>query len=180
MKRNLFAAVAALCLSVAAIAQTGPSGPPILPPVNPPAPMAGVLSEPQLDAALKALDPNCKVKPTDDGKGKIYNLTVARDGWKYDLQIESLQNEIWLNAQLSGVVGSPESQSPGVMSELLKANFKIGPAHFAFAPTIDKKGYRLNLCRLLDRRMTAENFNGSMNDFLKVVRELHPTWSQVR
>jgi hypothetical protein len=186
MTRNLFvrsfaSMVAALCLSGAALAQTGPSGPtvPPTPPTNPTVQPAGVLTEQQLEAALKALDPNYKTRPSDDGKGKVYTLTVTRDGWKYDLQIESFQNEIWVNAVLSSVISAPQNVSPGVMAELLKLNFQHGPAHFAFNTMKDNSGVKLFLCRMLDRRMTAENFNGYVEGFLKVVKDTYPTWSQV-
>ena len=112
--------------------------------------------------------------------GQAYNLSIVRDGWKYDLQIESFKNEIWLNALLGNLITNPQDVPPAVMADLLKANFKVGPTHFVLVPLTDNTGYRLNLCRLLDRRMTIESFNGYVSDFLKVVREQHPVWSQVR
>ena len=189
MMRKLFAIacsamLAAICLIGAAKAQTGPAGPagpgsPATPAIQPALP-DGVLTEQSLEAALKALDPNYKVRPTSDGLGKVFNLKGVRDGWTYLLQIESFKNEIWLNAELSGVLSAPQNVSSSVMAELFKTNFKIGPTHFAFNQMSDNSGAKLFLCRFLDRRMTIENFNGHVIGFLKTVQETYPTWSQVR
>jgi hypothetical protein len=185
MKRNLFTIalstiVSIFCLGGFAHGQTGPgggqgSGSPA-PSVTP----TGALSEADLEAAIKALDPSYKVRPTADNQGKVYNLKINRDGWTYAIQIESFASQIWINAELSGVITSPQNIPAGPMAELLKQNFNIGPAHFALVPMADKSGFKLFLCRMFGRYLTTESFNGNLNDFLKTVKDTYPVWSEVK
>jgi hypothetical protein len=167
------ATLATLCLCELAHAQTGPNG-------GSPTTPAGALSEQNLEAVIKALDPNFKVKPTSDCKGKIYELVVTREGWSYVLKVESFGNCVWLNLELSPVISSPQNIPAQVLAELLKLNFKHGPSHFTFTPMTDNSGVKLFLCHMLDRRMTSEEFNGYVTAVLNDVKATHPTWSQVR
>jgi hypothetical protein len=184
MKRKMFAIalstmLAALCLNGLAHAQTGPSGGQPgsgAPTVTP----SGALSEQDLEAVIKSLDPSYKVRPSTDGQGKIYNFKITRDGWSYTMQIESFANEVWLNAELSGVISAPQSLPAGALAELLKSNFKVGPTHFAFCPMTDNSGFKLFLSRMLARQMSVDTFNAQLNDLLKVIRDTYPTWSQVK
>ena len=178
MKRYLIvpalALVAVACLSVAAYAQTGPTGPG----TDPKPTTTTGMSEQSLEAAIRALDPNFKVSPTTDGKGKIYILKVARDGWTYDLKIESFQDVIWLNANLSGDLPSLQNLPAATLAELIKHQLQIGPMHFTFVKT--SNGYKLNLCYMLNRQITVDGFNSCMNAFLKTIKDTYPTWSQIR
>jgi hypothetical protein len=178
MKRTLTVAALALvaiaCLSVAAYAQTGPTGP-----TTDPKPTTTTgLSEQDLEAAIKALDPNFKVYPTNDGKGKIYTLKIVRDGWTYDLKIESFEQVIWLNANLSGEIASLQNLPATALADLIKHQLQIGPMHFAFVKT--QNGHRLNLCYQMGRQMSVDVFNNAMNTFLKSIKDTYPTWSQIR
>ena len=102
--------LAAFCLSNSAHAQSGPvnGGPVPAPPIYQAQPNAG-LSEQALEAAIKALDPNCKVQLTDDQKGKVYSFVINRDGWAYNLRVTSFNNLMWLEASLSGPMSSPQN-----------------------------------------------------------------------
>jgi hypothetical protein len=187
MNRHLFATalVAVFCLAGLASAQSGPAGGPVGgPPVNPtiPAvqPAVGALSDQSIEVALRALDANLRVRPSNDGKGKVYDLKVVRDGWSYDVVVETFAGNIWLGARLSPVISSPQNVPANILAELLKLNFKIGPTHFAFVGTNDNAGVMLLLYRSIDRTMSAEIFNAYISDFLKTIKESYPTWSQVR
>jgi hypothetical protein len=182
MKRHLFstALVAVFCMNGLALAQSGPAGTGV--PAGTPAITTAQdnLSEQALEAALRALDPNLQITPTKDGKGKLYDFKVSRDGWNYDLRVESYANGLWLNAKLSSLISAPQNLPPAVLAELLKLNFQVGPSHFAFMGQNDNSAFRLVLCRLLDRKMSGETFNAYINDFLKTVKDSYSVWSQVR
>ena len=156
----VFALFVAFGLSATAKAQTGPVGgtpaTPTIPGAAPVAPAAG-LSEESLEDAIKALDPNYKVTPRSDGKGKIYTLKVTRDGWNYVLRVEPGPHNIWISAELSGTV-AVQNIPASAMLAMLKANFSIGPTHFAFLPLGDN-GVMVTLTRDLTRQiLTAEVF----------------------
>jgi hypothetical protein len=183
MNRHLFAAalVAVFCLAGLANAQTGPAGGPAVAPGVPAAqPAAGALPDQSVEAALRAFDPNLRVGPSNDGKGKVYAFKVVRDGWSYDLVVETYAGNIWLGARLSPVISAPQNIPGNVQAELLKLNFKIGPAHFALNTMNDNSGFILGLYRNLDRTMSIDNFNAYVNDFLKTIKDSYPIWSQVR
>jgi hypothetical protein len=173
---------AAASLCVAAHAQTGPSGPPTVAPTPPtptnPAPPSGILSEQGLEAVIKALDSSYKVYPINNGKDKMYYLKVTRDGWSYNLRIESCGDCLWLNADLGGVIAAPQNLPAAALAELLKLQMNIGPMHFVFNKS--GNGFILCLCHRIDRHTTAEGVGAALNAFLKTVRESYPTWSQVR
>jgi hypothetical protein len=177
MKRNLYvpvltAVVAAFCLALAAHAQSGPgTEPPKTQPTN-------GLSEEALEAAIKALDPNYKVVPSQDGKGRIYTFKVMRDGWTFDMVIESYQNNIWINAKLSGVISNPQNIPAAALAELLKLQHRIGPMHFTLTKV--ENGYILNLSWNIGRGITPETFTTVIDYFLKTVKDNYPTWSQVK
>jgi hypothetical protein len=182
MKRNLFAIalstiLGVLCLNGLAHGQTGPSGPGGPSGDQPKATTNGI-SEQDLEAALKSFDPNLKVETGEQGS-KTYHVKVARDGWTYSLRIESMSGCIWINAELSGVIGAPQAVPAAAMAELLKFNFKYGPAHFAFQPAANN-GVILNLCQCVARQMTTESLKTFIDSYLKVVKDTYPTWSQVK
>ena len=171
----------AVCLGGVAHGQTGPSGPGGSTPTVTPTVTAGPISEQALEAALKALDPNLKVEPTSNGQGKIYRLKIVRDGWNFNVMIASYSNCMWVNAEgLSPVIASPQSLPSSALVELLKANFKVGPWHFSFAPMSDNSGVTLFLTRLIGRPNSAEEMNATLNDLIKTVRDTHPIWSQIK
>lgn len=177
MKRSwylpfLTAVAASFCLALAAHGQSGPGTEP--PKTQP----AGVMSEAELEAAIKALDPSYRAVNTQDGKGKIYYFKITRDGWSYDMMVESFQGSIWINAKLSGVINAPENLKAASLAELIKLQGTIRPKHFYLAKA--EGGYVLYLGWNISRQISAEVFTNALNNFLGTVKETYPIWSQVR
>jgi hypothetical protein len=180
--RSIVSLVVALVLVAVlgslALAQTGPQGQPVPPSVTPP--VTAGMSEQDLETAIRALDPNFKVRPTDDKQGKIYELTVTRDGWTYVLRVTSFPNQIWLESSLGKPMSNWKSIPATVLANLLETNYKIGPTHFALNTKKDGTVATLFVCRMLERgQLTSAHFNGYMNDFLNVIRDNYAVWSPV-
>ncbi len=183
--------ISAVCLSGVAMAQSGPAGqnpsgqPAINPPAaNPPAVVMGGLSEEALVNAIKALDPNYKMRILKDqnGKeeGKEYTFTVVRDGWSYVIRLSAFAEFMWLDAALGKPVSNGGANVPAaVLAKLLQNNFEDGPVHFAFSTNKEKTQAQLYLSKQLDRRMTIELFNAHLNGFLNIIRKTYPIWSTV-
>ena len=169
-----------LCALGTVSAQTGPASP-TTPAVTPAAPATAVipngLSEADLVSFLRSLDPNMKSQKFN--AVTIYYLKVERDGWRFQLDIESHSNMIWVNTVLSKALVSAESLPAAQLARLLEENFKIGPTHFTFSKTNDNK-YLLNLSRNVDRaHLTVAGLQAQLNLFCQQVRTSYPVWSPI-
>jgi hypothetical protein len=177
------ALLAALTLIVAntAWAQTGPAGQmpaPGKPGVQTGMPFAPVgLSEADLVNFLRSLDPNVQTRKINNGSA--YDLKIERDGWRFLLTVESLGSVVWVETNLGNPMSNADQLPPAVLSQLLQANFKIGPSHFAMQRLNDGR-VLLSLARCIDRAgLTTAYLQGQINQFCGHVRETHPTWNAV-
>ena len=176
------ALLAALSLATlnAASAQTGPAGqmPAVSPGAQPGAPLMTVgLSEPELVNFLRSLDPNVRTEKIKNGTS--YHLKVERDGWRFLITVESLGSVVWLETNLGTPISNADQLPAASLSQLLHANFKIGPSHFAMFRLPDGRT-QLSMARCIDRAgLTVTYLQAQLNQFCGQVRETYPTWNTI-
>jgi hypothetical protein len=182
MKRNVFAfamsSIVSLCIGGMAIAQTGPTGPSG---GQPTVPCTGQISEQDLETALRAIDPNFKVIPSKDGKE--YQMTVTQGTSKVHMSVVTSPNGIGFAAVLSEPIKSVQNLPVSVLAELMKINAKqikldTPGAQFVLATLNDN--VVLAFVQTLSRQVDSLKLTASINDFVKVIVDTNPTWSQVK
>jgi hypothetical protein len=178
LKLASVALLAALSLATlnTASAQTGPAGQ--MPAAQPGAPVLTVgLSEADLVNFLRSLDPAVRSEKIKNGTS--YHLKVERDGWRYQLTVESLGPVVWVVTNLGNPISNADQLPAAALSQLLHANFKIGPSHFAMFRMPDGRT-QLSLARCIDRSgLTVAYLQTQLNQFCGHVRETYPIWSNV-
>jgi hypothetical protein len=183
MVRMLFSTVVAAIIGLTTIAfVNAQTGPVTAPPTNPPAtqppattpPQAG-MNDAEILAFLKTLDPNVQSAKLENGTE--YRLTVKADGWAYTLRLEVYGTNIWLDSELGAPISDITKVPSTVLAELLRANLKVGPTHFALMKV--NNNLQLNACRQVLRPITADGLRAQIDQFCKDIKDTYPQWNAV-
>jgi hypothetical protein len=197
MKRNILAIVfstvlAALCAGSLAPAQTGPTGPGGGQPGAgsgsgsgaPSTAPAGQISEQDLEAALKAMDPNLKVRTNQDG-AKVYDISVKNGNTTYNVLVLSTANNIFLYTRLSDPITALQNLPAATLAELMKINGNnmtndgVGP-QFVMMQAQGNTGMMLVLVQTLSKQTTSQKLKASIEALVKLATDANPTWSKIK
>ena len=137
-------------------------------PIIRPVPATGIGTE-QLGKFLRDAGHEPKLLSPD-----VFQITVEKDHWPVHvmLSLSADGQRIWLESKFAPI-DDPEQVDPVSWKNLLLANDKIGPAHFAF----DAADRRVHLYKSFENRaVTREKLSKEVDTFDRTVRKTQEHW----
>ncbi len=163
-----------------AAAQTGPTGPPSGGPSAQPAPAAANgLSETELLSYLRTLDPNVKMTKSQDGKATMYQLTLRRGDWQYQIVLVLREGTLDIIAPLGNPIANVQSIPAQALAGLLQASWNFAPAQFSLIKQNDGRMQLVFSFMLSRAGLTTARLGQILNGFCDAVRETYPLWNAV-
>jgi hypothetical protein len=165
-------------------AQTGPTGPQSgAPTAQPgpaaPAPAVNGISETDLLNYLRTLDPNVRSQKASNGKGMVYFVTLHRDGWDFQLELNLQENTL----HVITVLGQPMANAPSIPAQalvpLMVENFNISPFQFSLWKRTDGKMELLFSGVMPRAGLTPAILGAQIDQFCATIQRTYPLWSAV-
>ncbi|WP_020473246.1 TIGR03067 domain-containing protein [Zavarzinella formosa] len=137
-------------------------------PIIRPVPATGIGTE-TLGRYLRELDHIPKALSPD-----VFQITIERDHWPVHvmLSLSTDGQRIWMESKFAPIE-DPDQVAANAWRNLLQANDKIGPAHFAF----DATDRRIHLYKSFENRaVTIEKLGKEVEQFDRTVRKTQEHW----
>ncbi|MBX9681007.1 MAG: hypothetical protein K2X38_19800 [Gemmataceae bacterium] len=133
-----------------------------------------VLTQDQMFAYLKGLDPNAKRLP--DSNPPAFAFTFRRSEVAIPMTASLYESNIWLNCEVA-VVEDAEKLPADLLLKILRAHTPIGPTFFRLDRVGNKDIFRLS--HRIDRPLGADRLAAAIQEMSGDVATTAPIWSKL-